>query len=132
MTGDPASGDPGATAGAAVIVADPAGLALGESSLEIYSAAIGVRLLYQDPASGAEHYLIRYPPGMTALRHQHSAAHTIVVLEGQLVANGHALGPGGYCHFPARTAMHHAPAAGAGCLFVTIFDGPFDVHPLGA
>jgi len=131
MTGDPASGGPSATVGEAVIVADPRRLMLDESRQEIYSATIGVRLLYQEPSSGAEHYLIRYPPGMTAQRHQHSAAHTIVVLDGQLLANGQTLGPGGYCHFPAHTTMHHAPAPGAGCLFVTIFHGPFNVHPLG-
>jgi hypothetical protein len=30
---------------------------------------------------------------------------------------------GRYCHFPAGTAMHHAPADGESCLFVTIFHG---------
>jgi hypothetical protein len=26
--------------------------------------------------------------------------------------------------------MRHAPAGDQGCLFVTIFDGPFDVTPM--
>jgi hypothetical protein len=39
------------------------------------------------------------------------------------------VGPGAYVHFPAGAVMYHAPAAGSSCLFVTIFHGPFDVHP---
>ena len=73
---------------------------------------------------------MRYPAGMHARRHRHSAAHTIIVLEGRLRANGRVIGPGAYCHFPANTPMHHAPTADEGCLFVTIFHGPFDVEPL--
>ena len=30
----------------------------------------------------------------------------------------------------AGVPMHHEPAPGAGCTFVTVFDGPFDVQPL--
>jgi hypothetical protein len=111
------------------VVTNTLDLVCEESRQEIYSAPIGVRLLYQDPASGSEHYLIRYPPGLTARLHQHTA-HTMVVLDGELLANGRRVGPGGYCHFPAGVPMHHAPAPGTGCTFVTAFHGPFDVQPL--
>ena len=80
--------------------------------------------------SGAEHYLIRYPPGLQAQRHTHRASHTIIVLAGRLSANQQVLGSLSYCHFPAGAVMHHAPAGDQGCLFVTIFDGPFDVTPV--
>jgi quercetin dioxygenase-like cupin family protein len=113
----------------AVIAGDLASLPLEQSQPVIYDRPIGLRLLYQDPDSGAEHYLIRYPAGLRARRHRHTAAHTIVVLEGRLLANGTVVGPGAYVHFPADTVMHHAPAADSSCLFVTIFHGPFDVHP---
>ena len=116
--------------GAAVITAALAKLELEESQPAIYDRPIGLRLLYEDPASGAEHYLVRYPAGLSAKRHRHSAAHTIVVLNGRLEANGQKLGPGSYCHFPAGEAMHHAPADGDDCLFVTIVHGPFDVEVL--
>jgi quercetin dioxygenase-like cupin family protein len=106
-------------------------LPLEGSQPEIYDRPIGVRLLYQDAGTGAEHYLVRYPPGLQARAHHHSAAHTIIVLEGRLTANGQVLGPGSYCHFPAGSVMHHAPAGEVDCLFVTIFDGRFDVHPDG-
>ena len=105
-------------------------LELEESQPIIYDRPIGIRMLYQDHVSGAEHYLIRYPAGLQAQRHAHTASHTIIVLAGRLSANQQMLGPLSYCHFPAGTVMHHAPAGDQGCLFVTIFDGPFDVTPM--
>lgn len=116
--------------GHAIIFEDPSGLALDHSQPAIYDRPIGLRLLYQDPASGAEHYVVRYPAGLVARRHRHTAAHTIVVLSGRLEANGYLVGPGAYCHFPAGQEMHHAPADREPCVFITIFHGPFDVHPL--
>jgi quercetin dioxygenase-like cupin family protein len=103
---------------------------LRPSQLAIYDRPIGVRLLYRDPESEAEHYLIRYPADLTARPHRHGAAQTIVVLDGSLIVNGTVIGPGSYCHFPAGEAMHHAPAGGETCLFVTIFHGPLDVQLL--
>jgi quercetin dioxygenase-like cupin family protein len=114
----------------AIIFDRLATLELSQSRPVIYDRPIGVRLLYRDPGSGAEHYLIRYPAALQALHHRHSAAHTIIVLDGVLTANGQLIGPGGYCHFPAGTVMHYAPAGDVDCLFVTIFDGPQDVQPV--
>lgn len=64
---------------------------------------------------------------MKAQSHRHTAAHTMVVLEGSLEANGQVVRAPSYCHFPAGELMHHAPAGDDGCLFVLIFDGPFDL-----
>lgn len=112
-----------------MVVEELLSLALEDSHIEIYDRPVGVRLLYQDPDSGAEHYLIRYPEGLRAQPHRHSAAHTIVVLEGGLEVDGRRLAPGAYAHHPAQTVMHHAPAPGHGCRFVLIFHGPYDVIP---
>lgn len=105
---------------------------LGESQPIVYDRPIGLRLLYQDPQSGAEHYLIRYPPDLNAQRHRHSAAHTIVVLDGVMEANGELLRAGSYAHFEGGRVHHHGPAEGQPCLFVIIFHGPFDVMPAEA
>lgn len=121
---DPADGE-------AIVVDRLEALELRQSQLPVYDREIGIRLLYEDPDSGAEHYLIRYPAGLRAHRHRHSAAHTIVVLEGRLAANDEVVGPGAYAHFPAGEPMFHAPAGDEGCLFVIIFHGPFDVEPVG-
>jgi quercetin dioxygenase-like cupin family protein len=106
-------------------------LELHDSQPVIYDRPIGLRQLYQDPVSGGEHYLIRYPPDLHTRRHSHTAAHTIIVLEGAMEANGQLLGAGSYAHFEAGTVHHHAPADHQPCIFVIIFHGPFDVTPAG-
>lgn len=116
--------------GEAIIVDRLSSVETDQSQLVIYDREIGVRLLYQDLVSGVEHYLIRYPAGLKARLHRHTAAHTIVVLEGQLSVNSQVIGPGSYCHFPPGETMFHAPAGDKPCLFVTIFHGPFDVEPV--
>jgi quercetin dioxygenase-like cupin family protein len=102
----------------------------GAAAAAVYDQAIGLRLLYADPASGEEHYLVRYPAGLHGRVHRHTAAHTIVVLEGQLQANELVIGPGAYAHFPAGEPMHHQSTTDGACLFVLLFHEPFDVEIL--
>lgn len=102
-----------------------------ERQIAIYDGPIGLRLLHEDPVSGEEHYLVRYPAGLKAQWHRHSAAHTLVVLEGSLEVNGVTIGPGAYCHYAAREPMHHVPAGDEPCVFLNLFHGPFDVEALG-
>jgi quercetin dioxygenase-like cupin family protein len=116
----------------AVVVEALRELELRETTQPVYDRPFFVRLLYEDSRSGAEHYLVRYPRGLVAQRHRHTAAHTIVVLEGALELDGRTLGPGAYCHVPGGRPMHHAPAAGESCLFLLLFDGPFDVEVVPA
>jgi quercetin dioxygenase-like cupin family protein len=113
-----------------IIVDHLASVEMHASRPDIYDRDIAVRLLFTNPKSGAEHYLIRYPAGLRAQLHRHSAAHTIVVLEGRLRVNETVIGPGAYAHFPAGSPMFHAPAGNEGCLLVFIFDGPQDVESL--
>ncbi len=116
--------------GRAIIVDQLGSAELDQRRMVVYDREIAIRLLYEDPASGAEHYLVRYPAGLQALVHRHTAAQTIVVLEGRLAVNDEVIGPGAYCHFLPGEPMFHAPAADEGCLFVTVFHGPFDVEPV--
>ncbi len=71
--------------------------------------------------------MVRYRPGTRAQPHHHTAAHTIVVVDGHLLVDGQVLGPGGYAHHPGGTPMVHQPAADEACTFILIFDAPFDV-----
>src|SRR5215813_15314562 len=116
--------------GRAVIIDGIGSTELDRSQSVIYDREIGLRLLNEDPDSGAEHYLIRYPAGLRTRLHRHTAAHTIVALEARLEVNDQVVGPGAYCHFPAGEAMCHAPAEGDSCLFVIIFSGPVDAGPI--
>jgi quercetin dioxygenase-like cupin family protein len=103
----------------------------GPAAAAVYDRPIGLRLLYEDEGSGEEHYLVRYPPGVRGRVHRHAAAHTIVVLEGHLDANGQVIGPGAYAHFEAGVPMRHQATPDRPCLFVLLFHGPFDVEILG-
>jgi quercetin dioxygenase-like cupin family protein len=99
----------------------------GAAAAAVYDRPIGLRVLHEDPRSGEEHYLVRYPAGTQGRRHTHSAAHAIIVLEGRLEANGRVFGPGSYVHFPAGESMKHQATDDEPCLFVLLFHGPFDV-----
>ncbi|MBO0729945.1 MAG: cupin domain-containing protein [Acidimicrobiaceae bacterium] len=116
--------------GNAVIVDGLASQMLEPDTSVIYDREIALKLLYRDPKTGAPHYLIRYPAGLGSKPHRHTAAHTIVVLEGRMEVNGQAVGPGAYSHFPAGVVMRHEPADGQSCLFVIMFDGPLDAEPV--
>jgi len=123
----------GVKPGAAMIVDRLSSLELqepGQAAAAIYDRAIGLRQLYSDPISGEEHYLVRYPPGTRGRLHRHTAAHTIVVLEGRLDANGQIIAPGSYAHFPAAEPMVHQATDDEACLFLLLFHGPFDVEVL--
>ena len=100
----------------------------GAAAAAIYDQPIALRLLHQDPTSGEEHYLVRYPAGVRGRLHRHTAAHTIVVLEGRLDANGHVIGPGAYVHFPPGEPTRHQATMDEPCLFVLLFHGAFDVE----
>src|SRR5438045_8043672 len=84
----------------------------GSAAAAVYDRPIGIRVLYEDPQTGEEHYLVRYPAGVQGRPHTHTAAHTIVVLEGHLEANGQVVGPGSYVHCPAGDVMKHQATSG--------------------
>ena len=100
----------------------------GDAAAAAYDRPIALRLLYEDPVSGEEHYLVRYPTGLKGRVHRHTAAHTIVVLDGRLDVNGQVIGPGAYAHFPAGAPMRHQATESGPCLFVLLFHGRFDVE----
>jgi quercetin dioxygenase-like cupin family protein len=113
-----------------VIVADVRSVGLRSAEQPAYDRPFELQELYTDPRTGAEHYVVCYQAGTRARWHRHSAAHTIIVVAGQMVANGQLLGAGGYAHYPGGAAMLHEPAADQDCTFVLIFDGPFDLEVL--
>ena len=102
--------DPPTGYGDAFIVDSLGSAETHRSQLVIYDREIGVRLLYRDPDSGAEHYLIRYPAALKVRVHRHTAAQTVVVLEGRLAVNDElVIGPGaprGYDRGDLRRSCH--------------------------
>ena len=114
-----------------VVFEELASLEVEERQMDVYDRPIGIRLLHEEPDSGEEHYLVRYPAGVRGQWHRHTAAHTIVVLKGRLEVNGAVIGPGSYCHFPAGMPMRHLATDAEPCLLLNLFHGPSDVEGLG-
>ena len=64
--------------GAAVIAGDLRSMELTEptaAAAAVYDQPIGLRLLYAEPDGGEEHYLVRYPPGLSGRAPAHGGAH---------------------------------------------------------
>ena len=59
--------------GQAIVVDDLRSVELSPSQPAVYDRPIGLRLLYEDSVSGAEHYLGRYPAELGAQPHRHTA-----------------------------------------------------------
>lgn len=99
---------------------------------ERYQAILGRsnfrKLLLQDPDTGMEIRLLRYPAGFTATWHTHSCAHGMYVLEGILVTHLGSFGPGGFVWFPEGTVMEHGATSDTDVVMLFITNKKFDIH----
>lgn len=92
--------------------------------------AIYRKNLIEDPESGVEIWILRYPAGVLNTRHVHTCAHGMYVLEGTLVTHAGNFGPGHFVWFPAGLEMEHGatPEADVTVLFIT--NSKFDIRYL--
>ena len=99
---------------------------------ERYQAALGKsnfrKLLLQDPDTGMEIRLLRYPAGFTATWHTHPCAHGMYVLEGTLVTHKGNFGPGGFVWFPEGMLMQHGATAESDVVMLFITNKKFAIH----
>ena len=99
---------------------------------ERYQAALGKsnfrKLLLQDPDTGMEIRLLRYPAGFTATWHTHPCAHGMYVLEGTLVTHDGEYGPGHFVWFPEGSLMVHGATADQDVTVLFITNRPFEIH----
>jgi len=79
------------------------------------------KLLVQDPDTGMEVRMVRYPAGYVTPWHTHPCAHGMYVLEGTLLTDKGRHGPGSFLWFPEGTAAEHGatPEAAVVALFIT-------------
>ena len=112
----------------AIFIPDLPNAELVYRALAPYDRPIGLRTLWEDVRTGVEHDLVRYPAGMRAKWHRHTAGHSILLLEGRMHINDRVIEPGTYVYLPPGIPMWHAPAGDEPCLFLIMFDGPFDVE----
>ena len=84
--------------------------------------------LIEDPDTGMEVRLVRYPAGVINVRHTHPCAHGMYVLEGMLVTNIGRHGPGCFVWFPEATVMEHGASADGDVTVVFITNKHFEIH----
>ena len=84
--------------------------------------------LIEDPDTGMEVRIVRYPAGVINPLHTHNCAHGMYVLEGTLVTNAGNYGPGSFVWFPEGIAMEHGATADEDVTVVFITNKPFDIH----
>src|SRR5436305_700427 len=114
---------------------EPSLIAIDANALpweERFNEKLG-RALYRknlvvDPDTGMEVRHVRYAKSVINVKHTHTCAHGMYVLEGTLLADGKSFGPGSFVWFPEGMEMEHG-ASGAGdvtVLFIT--NKPFEIH----
>jgi ChrR Cupin-like domain len=79
------------------------------------AAGIETKTLWRDPATGRRVFLLRMQPGAVMPEHDHSGAEECMVLEGDMVVNGVAFGPGDFQVGFAGSHHPHVTTRG-GCL----------------
>ena len=77
--------------------------------------------LLNDPETGVEIRLVRYPSGVINPSHTHPCGHGMYVLEGTLVTHKGEFGPGTFVWFPEGEVMEHgaSPEGDVSVLFIT-------------
>jgi quercetin dioxygenase-like cupin family protein len=87
--------------------------------------------LVEDPETGMEIRLVKYPAGVINSLHVHTCAHGMYVLEGTLVTNAGTYGPGHFVWFPTGIEMEHGATAEADVTVLFITNRQFDIRYLG-
>lgn len=99
---------------------------------ERYQAVLGKthyrKFLVQDPDTGMEVRVHRYPAGYMTTWHSHTCAHGMYVLEGTLVAHPGSYGPGSFVWFPEGMRMEHGATAQKDVVVLFITNKKFDIR----
>lgn len=83
--------------------------------------------LLQDPETGAEAILVRYPAGSVTPDHTHPCAHGLVVLAGQLATQGGIFGPGDVVWYPEGSPGHHGATKAGPCTVLLFTNKAFAI-----
>lgn len=84
--------------------------------------------LFEDPDTGMEVRLVRYPAGVINPLHTHPCAHGMYVLEGTLKTHAGEYGPGSFVWFPEGCVMEHGATAAGDVTVVFITNKRFEIH----
>ena len=111
-----------------VIAIDTDALTWEERFNEKIGRALYRKNLMEDPDTGMEVRLVRYPAGVINPLHTHPCAHGMYVLEGTLVTREGHYGPGAFVWFPEGVAMEHGAAVEQDVTVLFITNKPFEIH----
>jgi quercetin dioxygenase-like cupin family protein len=87
---------------------------------------VSMKVLRQEPASGAMTVMTRMDAGASIPAHTHTRAdETVFVVDGEFIEDGVSYGPGSF--FCARAASVHGPhRTTKGCVLLTTFSAALD------
>lgn len=83
--------------------------------------------LHEDPETGANVFVMRYPAGFTNPWHHHDCSHGIYVLTGTLNTPIGEFGPGNYVWFPEGSVHYHGATAESEVTFLFITNKKFNI-----
>jgi quercetin dioxygenase-like cupin family protein len=84
--------------------------------------------LIEDPETGMEVRLVRYPAGVVNPRHTHPCAHGMYVLEGTLTTQQGQYGPGHFVWFPEGLIMEHGATASGDVTVLFVTNKRFEIR----
>jgi quercetin dioxygenase-like cupin family protein len=111
-----------------MIVIDPQTIPWVERYNETLGRSLYRKELVQDPETGMEVRLVRYPAGVINIHHTHPCAHGMYVLEGTLVTHAGSYGPGTFVWFPEGLVMEHGASAAGDVTVLFITNKPFEIY----
>ncbi len=111
-----------------LIAIDTAALAWEERFNEKIGRALYRKTLVEDPDTGMEVRLVRYPAGIVNPRHTHPCAHGMYVLEGTLATHAGRFGPGHFVWFPEGEEMEHGATAESDVVVLFVTNKRFEIH----
>lgn len=110
-----------------IAVVKPSDMEWSEVLIEQVGRPFHVKALLQEPETGMEVTLLRYPAGLTNPHHTHECGHGMYVLEGTLVTHRGAFGPGTFVWFPEGEPMQHGATAERDVVALFITNKPFNI-----
>jgi len=111
-----------------LIAIDTNSMAWEERFNEKLGRALYRKNLMEDPETGMEVRLVRYPAGVINPRHTHPCAHGMFVLEGTLATHSGSYGPGSFVWFPEGTTMEHGATGGGDTTVLFITNKRFEIN----
>lgn len=86
------------------------------------------KMLVQDPDTGMEIRITRYPAGWTTPRHIHHCSHGMYVIEGTLKTHEGCYSPGTMVWFPEGVPAEHGATAEADVTVMFVTNKRFDIQ----